>query len=859
MDGAEEEGKPSGIALTRQTRVLFLLSLFASFEWFISGIVTLVITSDPKNSLIFGLSALRLLLVVGIWILAGLVLAGGSLARKKQVSLDSLWQGIQARNLRLPIYAISIILMVWGWLALFCPPYLFGKYLFFFERVQPFSIALAISLAQSWLLVLFSRGRLGFFALGKPAFRKYFRPSLLFAVVLIVLGVFIGVTRFGLLTNVDFTYVPGIPLSSLQLFFILLMACLCFVIVPEQAHDRPLIKFIKKYRLVPIFIFMVTFLVWQRTPMLRDFFSLEPAAPSYQPFPYADARVYDLGAISILRGYGINYYNNENPLYLIFLAVLHFFAGFNYKTMTWMQLLVLAFVPVILFLLGKKYHSAAFGVFLSLGLIFRQGNAMTLSYKVSSLNPKLFMTEEMALLGIVLFAYLVFRWMSERKIWLACLSGGCIGATALLRLNTLVLFFAIACLIVPAFWKMGRQLVFKHVSVYSLAFLALLVPWLLSSVGPDGYPWFLYKIHLIIEQRYGSTVSSAHRLVDIDLPGVKIGEATHTEEENEIPSLRSVNLQGQAVHGPALTAPLQTAISTVGNVHQTPHAIFPRFMYHLLHNFSTSVLALPDSLRYDGLTHLVQRVYWVSGGEDWHGNLPAGQAVLIVLNLLLVALGLGYAWVRYRWAGMIPLAIFLAYDISLSAAMNSGGRYLPPLDWVIFFYYGLAIVAIMQFVWKVLAGKMQIPLAGSHSDPARPYSDRRNLVFSLVGILLFASLIPLANFALPAGTASARHREEVEATMQTLPAQQNPSARILSGKILYPYAYADKLNFDFLTLDGDVINFAIPRDTGVPLGLRSGESAYIAMQGDVGNDNLQVQSIYLWQGTDATLIWQAQP
>jgi len=34
------------------------------------------------------------------------------------------------------------------------------------------------------------------------------------------------------------------------------------------------------------------------------------------------------------------------------------------------------------------------------------------------------MTEEMTLLAVVLFAYLVFRWMRERKIWLALLSGG---------------------------------------------------------------------------------------------------------------------------------------------------------------------------------------------------------------------------------------------------------------------------------------------------------------------------------------------------------------------------------------------------------------------------------------------------
>ena len=858
MDGVEEKGKPPSIALTRQPQVLFLLCLIASLEWFISGVITLLITPDPKNSLIFGFSALRLLMVAGILILAGLILAAGILALKKHASLDSIWQRITARKFRLLIYAISVALIVWGWLAVFCPSYLFGKLNFFFVRIQPFSIALAIFLIQSWLLVLFDKGRLGFYALARPAGRRYWRPTLLFAIVLIGVGIFIAVTRFGLLSNVDYAYVPGIPLSSLQLFFILLMAGLCLVIVPEQEHDRPFVKFVKKYRLIPILIFLVTFLVWQFTPMLRDFFSLEPAPPSFQPFPYADARDYDMGAISILRGYGIKYYNNENPLYLVFLAVLHFFAGYNYKALTWMQLLVLAFIPVILYLLGKKYHSAAFGVFLSLVLIIRQSNAMRLSYKVSSLNPKLLMTEEMALLGIVLFAYLVFRWMSERKLWLACLCGGCIGASALLRLNALVLFPAIACLIVPAFWKLGWKLVARHLSVYLLGFLILLIPWTLSSVGPDGQLWLLFKINLIIDQRYGSTVPSIQRQVESTPPGMKLAAVLNGQEENDATGLQFSSLQGLAAHPYAQAAPAQTAPSTIVNANKTPRGIVPRFLYHLLHNFSTTLLTLPDSLHYDSLTQLAQRFYWAEGGR-WPGNLPPGQTALIVLNLLLVALGLGYAWVNYRWAGLIPLAIFLAYDVSLSAAMNSGGRYLPPLDWVIFFYYGLAIVAIMRFVWKVLAGRSQSQPARPEPGASNPHSDRRSLVFSLAGTVLLASLIPIAVLVLPAVTASARHQEVVQASNQGVPAQENPDAHILYGQILYPYAYGDRLTFDFLSLNGEDTSYAIPRNTGLTAGLRNGEFAYIALQSDNQGNEPQVESIYRWQGPKARLLWQAQP
>ena len=855
MDGADEKGIKPRILFNRQPQFLFLLCILASLEWFISGVVTLVIIHDPKNSLIFGFSVLRLLMVAGIWILAGIVLVVGVIARKKQVSLDSVGRFIQARNLRFPIYAISFALIVLGWLALFCPAYLFGKQIFIFERIQPFSVALGISLAQSWLLFLFTRERLGFYAIGKLAIKKYLRPTLLFAVILIGLGIFIAVSKFGLLANIDYAYVPGIPLTSLQLFFILLLVGLWFALVPGQEQGRPFIRIVKKYRLIPILIFLITVLVWELTPMLRHFFSLSPAAPSYQPFPFSDARLDDLGAISILRGYGISYLNNENPLYLIFLAILHFFAGYNYKLLTWLQVLILAFIPVILFFVGKKYHSAAFGIFLAFVLIVRQSNAMLLSYKVSSLNPKLFMTEEMALLGIVLFAYLVFIWMRDRQIWQAILCGGCIAATALFRLNNLVLFPAIACLIVPAFWKMGRKYVARHLSAYTMAFLILMIPWVLSSVGPDGKPWLLFKLHLIIEERYGSVASSIQMPLGSNPPGIEM--AAFPLEANTSQSLLLSRLQSRMAKDDTLAASLQSPISTLENNNATPAGIVPRSLYHLLHNFSTSVMALPDSLRYDDLNHLTQRVYWADAG-GWQGRLPLGQTGLVLLNLLLLAIGLAYAWVHHRWAGLIPLAIFIAYSVSLAAAMNSGGRYLPPMDWVIFFYYGLAIVAIIQFVYQVLTGQLQIQPASPGSPFARPPSHRRSLWLSLAGVILLASLVPIASFIIPALTASARRQSEMQAARQKLPAQANPGALIVAGQILNPYVYADTLTFDFLTPSG-ASSYAIPRASGIKAHLRNGEPAFLALQNDAQGNQPQVETIYRWQGEEALLIWRNQP
>lgn len=839
----------SKIALTKAPQFLFLLSFFAFLELAFSGMVTLLISPDPKNALIFGFSAQRLLLVAGIWILAIIVLAAGVMARKNKISLDSAWLVNKRRILRLPVYAISFALIAWGWLSLFCPGYLFGKLVFIFERLQPFSIALGAVLAQSWLFYLFAQGRLGFRILGQSAIRKYYRSTFLFAVLLVGLGIFMASTKFGLLANLIYTNVPGIPLSGLQLFFILLVVGLWIAVVPEQ--EQSLLKITKRY-LIPILIFLSAVLVWALTPLPGHFFSLAPAPPSYQPFPLSDARFHDLGGISILRGFGIYFHKNyDKPLYMVFLAILHIFAGSNYTVLTWLQILILAFIPVILFLLGSKFHSTAFGIFLSLVMIIRQRNAIVLSLKVSSINPKLFMSEELALLGVVLFAYLVFMWMRDRKIWLALLCGGCVGAASLIRFNSLILFPALACLVVLVFWRSGKKFLLSHLSVYTLAFLILLIPWIMSSVNSQGTPWMVTKLRAILKQRYGSIDSSIQRYTDAGLS--EMGMAAIKLEGNTVLTFQDWAARDYA--GGILSP--NTPNSFVKVVTDSGEIVY-RFFYHFFHNFSTSVLSMPDSLVYDDLNHLSQRVYYIDLG-GWQGDLPVIQTGLVFLNLILLALGLGYSWTRHRWAGMIPMFIFIAYSVSLGAAMNSGGRYLTPIDWVIYFYYGLALVAIIKFAYKGLTGNYQSQPASLDSGGTSLISDRRKLGFSLAGIILLASLIPIANFVLPAVTASARNRADMEAVRESISANENPGVSVVYGEILYPYYDNLVVTFDLLTPTGSE-KYTLARPPKLKMELTSGEHAFIALR-SVDQENSIVESVYLWQAPNPVpiLIWKHQP
>ncbi len=279
--------------------------------------------------------------------------------------------------------------------------------------------------------------------------------------------------------------------------------------------------------------------------------------------------------------------------------------------------------------------------------------------------------------------------------------------------------------------------------------------------------------------------------------------------------------------------------------------IVTRLVYHFIHNFTTTFMSLPDSFRYDDLIHLSQRTYWIDN-NGWQGNLPVVQTILIFLNILLVVIGLGFAWVHHRWAGMLPMVVFVAYTFSLTVALNSGGRYIVPINWVIYFYYGLAIVAIIQFVDKVISGKIRTqPI---HSDPIVDpgLSDRRKFWFSLAGIVFLASLIPLANYALPLMTKSARNHIDVKLE-QSVSALGPPGASFVDGTILYPYYANDILTFTLFTDAGYTdVQIASPQQN--MLELTSQENALVVLQGQ-DPDNLKLELIYVWQNNSPLRLW----
>ena len=229
-------------------------------------------------------------------------------------------------------------------------------------------------------------------------------------------------------------------------------------------------------------------------------------------------------------------------------------------------------------------------------------------------------------------------------------------------------------------------------------------------------------------------------------------------------------------------------------------------------------MALPDSFQYQSILTLSQRGYW-HDGYFWNGNLPAGQLILIFLNIIIISLGLAYSWKLHRWGGC-----FLVYDLSLSLSVNSGGRYLVPINWIVFFYYGLGVLSILLFALRFL----QIHLdQNEYVDDKEPVDKGgiRSLIPTGVLLIFIASLVPISNLLLPKiiSPLTAASPTIVLSASGIIP---ETGKSYFQGMILYPYTEQGDISLVFIN-DLDVENYTITNEQVlVPTTyLKSGENA----------------------------------
>ncbi len=543
-------------------------------------------------------------------------------------------------------------------------------------------------------------------------------------------------------------------------------------------------------------VWLLAAVLWLGQPIRPAFFAIAGRAPNFEIYPFSDGAYYAHFAQSALIGNGFK--GGEipaRPMYVTLLAVFHLIAGQNYSDVITVQTLLLAFFPVVLFFLGRALHSRAVGVAIALMAILREVTAIyAMPITDNASNSKLFFADLPSALMISLWALIVVLWLKaaaqrpplhpSRRL-LPFLVGGSLGAAMLFRTQSVFMLPVALLLALLAYrWNWGRWL--RAVGLVVLGLALTLSPWLLRNLSTTG--------RLAFDDDRSQTGSMAQRY---SMSGTDERFVYQPGEDPEVYSRRVT----QGIFDFLWTHP--------GFVAGFVSA-------HWLNAETANLLVLPVRSGITDLRELVMplRPTW----QDWNGALSPWQGLLFAVNAGMIALGIGACWARAGWAGLLPLLANLSYNFSHALARNSGGRYLLPVDWVMYAYAAVGLLEITLAALAVLGvspGRLALYLAAPNmarredlADGALQGKQRPGISGWLAGVLiglgfvLYGSLPWLVEQLIPARypqqsraelVREVLHSAIVESTgldhaaLERFTAQ--PGVVVVKGRALYPRYY----------------------------------------------------------------------
>lgn len=754
------------------------------------------IPADSASALLFGFSLSRLAMALPLLLtMLGCTTWVVQTRRHPDLAVKALaWLTKPSTRFAIPAVAALVFLAAWHMLIFL---HLLNQNFnpFLKTRLLPFTMWLLFSglilLAGMPSLRLYERQH-------KFSFRSLRLPfvismTILLAYWLLAITISLGVTTFS--TTISDL---GVPLLEWQIIFVagllLTLSLLAFNIA-----DHPWIQSLVKSKasvyldLACCFmLWLLAVLLWTRLPIPdNNYFAPAPLPPAYENYPFSDAQRYSLDALQFLYG-DTRQEIISKPLFVLYLAGLHSLGGFSYERLVFLQTLMLALFPVVLYLIGRKLGGGLLGLGMGFFAIFREMNFIQASNIANVSNSKLLMTDFPYTLGIALLAWLTLLWLEDRRDERTALllTGGTLALNCLLRPQTLILipFYLLLILIKHRrAWKKALSAALLLMFILALTIL----PLLLRNYHVAGVFWF-------DDPGYMSNFVSNYALSDVE------GAVEGAE---------------QAVNGGFLT-------ELLAGLRSGDASLLTGILGNFFRNFLSAFLQFPIRVDFSqSLTSLsiLNENFW---GEA-NAYLQPIHHVWALLNALILALGLAMLWVRHKIQILALLGLFVLINLSSALFRFSGWRFIMPVDWIFYAFYLTGLGAWMRVVMKRNPG-LALPPAQVDANAAGLQSPPRKFGFShaliCLGFLILGALIPLREaFQRPFQTPSRQQLCEqiIEVSKEDSGLAVEDVARfclaedtiVRSGRVLYPrffrggYGYVDRPNVFYGTLDYARLSF----------------------------------------------------
>jgi hypothetical protein len=636
-----------------QHKLLGFWPLFFLLAFLEAAVALIVLVRIPNEGggLILGFSITRWAIMLPLLEMSLLTLAVTFLSWKS-IDFRNHWLGPDARPklykfLSLAFPVLAVVTGIGAFILRWWDP---ERLLLFFERAWPLLAFIIVFSIQStlWLFIL----RFGIHKADFPALK----PALIaFALLLLVFG-FVSLTKFGLTPDPAYWGEPGVPIQGWQLGLALIISAslLPISLLPIFKSNSRRTDFI-----IGFLIWALAAGIWLSVPneVLRNSFYFPIDPPANVPMPYSDSGYYDYMAHSLLIGTDYTGEIPTRPLYILFLTGLHLLFGENYNLIIAGQTTVLALFPVFFYALGNKLHSRTAGVTIALLAIFRDWTSMLVASDTRVSNSKILLVDTPTLLLILLACLLTFRWLEQNDKRSAFIAGGVFGILLLLRTQSMLILpflFVVAIFVLRA----NRSPWLAPLLIFILGVVVSIAPWLTHNYLRIG------KFAFDAPFQYQVLVSQYAYTGNLDFT--------------------SVDLEGKSLSQLLITFALKDPGFVAGFI-----------VNHFLATEIGALLALPLINTFNGLRAPIN-LYWIS----FDGTLAWYNIFLVMGYLVIIAIGLGAAWRRWRWTGLLPLAFNLGYALANGIGRFSGWRYDLPADWIAYLYFGIGFAEILFWLAK---------------------------------------------------------------------------------------------------------------------------------------------------------------
>ncbi len=694
--------------------ILLLLDA-AGLGWAV--LVLFRVSTGSGRALLFGLSAQSLLLI-GLTLLAAFgFLAVGLLTLRRKFLAERLIRAL----LHSPVWSIGLlaIFALIGWLLAWTPAEYFKSYYYYALRLLPLA---------GWLS--FACGTLALFLLASlrganlERVRAYLDQNraiwLVSAITLVVIALIAWLASLRIVgmnpAEEDFWYGAGVPVLAWQVLTAILFGLGAAWAEKTFLHNgtKETVGRVPVDILVFVIVWAIAAAAWAQAPLLSNFMISRPYPPNFEVYPAADGQSYDIASQYALIGEGL--FNSgemrayfERPLYAAFLFYLHVIGGQDFAHLLNLQAAIFAVFPALAYLIVRNIHSRAAGITLATLLTLRGVNGLASGGVLESSTQKMFLTDFPAAIGLALILLLAIRWAQQpyRHWHLAGWLGGCVGLGGFVRPHLLFLLPAGMALAIALYFR-RKRIAAATTGFLLLAYLTVTLPWIqFNGSGMSLISMYLWRVEAMFNERFHWTRP----------------QQQGTQQAWQVASLQTDSFSFETRAKPLMEFAFD----------------------HFLNNLALSPLALPTTLRNLGLRETVQKTetFWKA---YWDGALSPSARVLVPVNLLFIALGIGLAWKRAHFIGLLPLFGMLVYFLINSLVRTSGGRYLVPADWVAILYYVLGLAALLEITTAWL-GRTVSPVFIHPQADGRPHLLRGVIVLALLAGI--GSTIPLTNLLYP--------------------------------------------------------------------------------------------------------------